>query len=133
MAYTIISENPSTRVARQALHSDSAKLDCKSLLALGVSPSDARMIMDILEISQLAKRYRRQLYGQGVGKEDARRIAKAIAQYDVVGKPPSPPYQTLIRHYCSTICRLGLWRSSLLLSHPPQTEVTPSYREYSYD
>ncbi|MEB3359941.1 MAG: hypothetical protein VKK04_24660 [Synechococcales bacterium] len=133
MTYTTTSEKTPTPSTVQNLHPDSAKLDCKALLALGVSPDDARMIMEILEISNLAKQYRHQLYRQGVVKEDARRLAKAIAQYDVVGKIPTPPYQNLIRHYCSTICRLGLWRSQLLLPAPTAPEQPPAYRRYSYN
>jgi hypothetical protein len=100
------------------LHFDSQKL-----IALGVPPEDAKSIAQTIITKHTMLRYWRRLAQAGIPSDNARRIARAIAKYDVIQTLPSARQQNLIRYYCPIVCRCGLWRSALLLSQP--SKLTP--------
>jgi hypothetical protein len=65
---------------------------------------------------ELVPTYWRKLIEAGVPIDDAKVLAEAIALYDTLKLSPNPGQQTLIRQYCRFLCRVELWRSSLLKS-----------------
>jgi hypothetical protein len=98
------------------LSSTPPRVDWKKLATLGVDPTEAQSIAQVLMTKQLMGTYWRKLIQAGVPKDDAKRIARAIAKYDVSRRPPRSYQRSLIQHYCPFVCRCGLWRSALLLN-----------------
>lgn len=84
-------------------------------MALGVSQEEARAIATMLITKRLMFTYWRRLVGNGVPIDQARKIARAVAKYDVMDAAPTLQQQELIQRYCPAICRTGLWRAGLLL------------------
>ncbi|MBD2256477.1 hypothetical protein [Pseudanabaena sp. FACHB-2040] len=66
------------------------------------------------EIKKVGLHYWQQLYQAGIPKDDARKIAAAIAKFDVAQRPPAPDQAQLIECYSPLICRARLWRRDLL-------------------
>lgn len=95
------------------------EFDSKTLIALGISPIEADTMTQILVTKHTMLRYWHRLTKAGVPKDNARRIARAIAKYDVSQTLPTLHQRKLICQYCPIVCRCGLWRSGLLLT---QTE-----------
>lgn len=89
--------------------------DAHKLVRLGISLEEANAIVRLLLTKQTMLQYWRRLAKAGIPKDDARRIARAIAKYDVSYTQPDNQQQQLIRYYCPIVCRCGLWRSALLL------------------
>ena len=107
-----------TQTTTSALSGSNTPLtfDWKKLVTLGVDPTDAETIAQVLKTKHLMRVYWRKLTRAGVPKDDARRIARAIAKYDVNRRPPRSHQRLLIQQYCPFVCRCGLWRSALLLN-----------------
>ncbi|MGD1941747.1 MAG: hypothetical protein ACFB0G_10580 [Leptolyngbyaceae cyanobacterium] len=59
--------------------------------------------------------YWQKLVREGVPKDEARKIASAIAKFELFDKPPSPDQKQLISRFSAFICRAQLWRSDLLI------------------
>lgn len=103
-----------TRPFDAARHLTDAPIDWRQLTALGMSRDDALRVSQALMVRELALNYRHKLLKQGVPCNEAKRIARAIANYDTAQTQPSPGQQTLIQQYCPLICRASLWRPQLL-------------------
>ncbi len=89
--------------------------DWRDLTSLGVSPQEARMIARTLIIKRLIGSYWLRLTKAQVPTDAARRIARAVAKYDVLEILPTLSQQQLLHHHCPAICRSGLWRAEMLL------------------
>lgn len=108
------------RESRDAIKAESLlPFNWRSLTALGVSWEEARSIAITLVTQRLMAAYWQRLVGVRVPIDDARRIARAVAKYDVMELPPTLQQQQLIQRYCSIVCRTGLWRADLLLRSRP--------------
>lgn len=59
--------------------------------------------------------YWQKLIREGVPKDEARKIAVAIAKFDVLDRVPSSEQKQLISQFSPSVCRAQLWRSHLLL------------------
>lgn len=59
--------------------------------------------------------YWQKLIREGVPKEEARKIAVAIAKFDILERLPSNEQKQLISRFSPSVCRARLWRSDLLL------------------
>ena len=59
--------------------------------------------------------YWQKLVREGVPKDEARKIASAIAKFELFEKPPSQDQRQLISQFSAFICRAQLWRSDLLI------------------
>lgn len=90
--------------------------DWRKLTELGISLEDARKIAQNLVLKKMMLCYWRKLRRVGIPADDARRLARAIVKFDALRQSPSRNQQCLISKYCSQVCRVGLWRSNLLLS-----------------
>jgi hypothetical protein len=90
----------------------------RTLTDLGVSWEDAQSIATTLIAKRVMVVYWQRLIRVDVPAVEARRIARAIAKYDIMGMHPPVAYQALIRRYCPAVCRAGLWRVELLLPDP---------------
>lgn len=90
--------------------------DWRELTALGVTPEEARSIATTLIAKRLMLIYWQRLHRAGIPYKDSKKIARAVAKYDVMEMLPSARQQTLIGRYCPIVCRVGLWRRELLLT-----------------
>ncbi|WP_143467804.1 hypothetical protein [Leptolyngbya ohadii] len=107
---------------------DLLQFDPGKLIALGVSPIEADSMAQILVAKHTMLRYWHKLTKAGVPKDNARRIARAIAKYDVSQTLPTLHQRKLICQYCPIVCRCGLWRSGLLLTQVDElTEKRSSF------
>lgn len=59
--------------------------------------------------------YWQKLIREGVPKEEASQIAKAIAKFELFAQIPSTEQKQLISQFSALLCRAQLWRSDLLL------------------
>lgn len=83
-------------------------------MALGLSESEAKVLVKSLALYQLKKLYRLHLEKHGINPRDSSDIANAIAYYDTFGHLRNHQQQALINQYCVELCRANLWRSELL-------------------
>lgn len=90
------------------------QFDWQQLTALGISSNEIKQLAVKIEFKKTAARYYRKLLALGVPIEDAQRIAKAIARFDLTRTALKPHYKNLVSHYCPLVCRAGLWRPNLL-------------------
>lgn len=68
-------------------------------------------------IKKVGVRYWQKLWQTGIPPLEARKIAAAIAKFDIAHRPPSLEQKQLITRYSPLICRAQLWRKDLLLSY----------------
>lgn len=68
-------------------------------------------------LKQVGVQYWYTLCQAGIPTPEARKIAAAIAKFDVAHRPPKREQVHLIVRYSALICRAQLWRRDLLL-HP---------------
>ncbi|MBD0336666.1 MAG: hypothetical protein ICV62_14350 [Cyanobacteria bacterium Co-bin13] len=68
-------------------------------------------------IKRVGVLYWQRLCQVGIPRGDARKIAAAIAKFDVARRPPAPEQAQLIERYSSLVCRAQLWRRDLLQWH----------------
>lgn len=87
----------------------------RTLIDLGVSWDEAHSIATTLIAKRVMVVYWQRLLRSNVPPDEARRIARAVAKYDIMGLHPPAYYQQLIHRYCPAVCRAGLWRVELLL------------------
>ncbi|NJN20762.1 MAG: hypothetical protein HC812_05680 [Leptolyngbya sp. RL_3_1] len=66
------------------------------------------------DIKRIGVAYWQLLVKAGIPTPDARKIAAAIAKFDVVQRPPSEEQKQLISEFSPLICRARLWRTHLL-------------------
>lgn len=99
---------------------DVLAFDWRALTALGVSWEEARSIATTLIVKQFMGMYWRRLLRSDVPAKEARRIARAIAKFDLLDLPPTAQQRVLIQRYCPAVCRSGLWRCNLLLQSRPE-------------
>ncbi len=66
------------------------------------------------DIKRIGVAYWQLLIKVGIPKTDARKIAAAIAKFDLVQRPPSWEQKQLISQFSPLICRAKLWRTHLL-------------------
>lgn len=59
--------------------------------------------------------YWQKLVREGVPKDEARKIASAIAKFELLKRLPSPEEKQLISTFSRFVCRAQLWRSALLM------------------
>lgn len=59
--------------------------------------------------------YWQKLVREGVPKDEACKIAKAIVKFELFAQPPSIEHKQLISRFSALLCRAQLWRSDLLL------------------
>ncbi|NER79673.1 MAG: hypothetical protein F6K42_08835 [Leptolyngbya sp. SIO1D8] len=59
--------------------------------------------------------YWQKLIREGVPREEAGKIAAAIAKFDLFARTPSSEQKRLISQFSPLVCRAQLWRSHLLL------------------
>lgn len=78
------------------------------------TPLDRQTKGDV--VKNIGVAYCQLLVKVGVPKQDAVKIAAAIAKFDIVHRQPSPEQRALIAQFSASICRVQLWRSHLLLS-----------------
>lgn len=69
------------------------------------------------QIKKVGVHYWQQLCQAGIPSTEARRIAAAIAKFEVAQRPPAPDQAHLIGRYSALICRAQLWRRNLLRGH----------------
>jgi hypothetical protein len=69
------------------------------------------------QIKKVGLHYWQQLCQVGIPSSEARRIAAAIAKFEVAQRPPAPDQAHLIGRYSVLICRARLWRRDLLRGH----------------
>ncbi|HEY9887177.1 MAG TPA: hypothetical protein V6D02_02185 [Candidatus Obscuribacterales bacterium] len=55
------------------------------------------------------------LVREGVPRDEARKIAEAIARFELLEKAPSSEQKQLISQFSRFVCRAQLWHSELLL------------------
>jgi hypothetical protein len=67
------------------------------------------------EVKRLGVQYWQQLCRVGVPLTDARKMAAAIAKYDIAQRPITPDERYLIIRYSPFVCRAQLWRGNMLL------------------
>lgn len=89
----------------------------RNLIALGVSLEEARSIATALIAKRLLFIYYHRLTKAGVAIDNAHKIARAVAKYDMMEILPTLEQQALIQQHCPEVCRSGLWRADLLLRY----------------
>jgi hypothetical protein len=87
----------------------------RDLTALGITQAEAQSIAARLIVRRLMLAYWRRLLKAGVTLDNARRLARTIAKYDVMQILPTPQQQALLCQHCPAICRSRLWRAEMLL------------------
>lgn len=59
--------------------------------------------------------YWQKLVREGVPRQEAQTLAKAIVKFELFGYPPSREHKQTISRFSALLCRAQLWRSDLLL------------------
>jgi hypothetical protein len=67
------------------------------------------------DLKVLGITYWQKLVREGVPKDEARKIAGAIAKFDLFQRSPSTEQKQLISQFSRFVCRAQLWRCELLL------------------
>ena len=72
--------------------------------------------MDVASnFKELGITYWQKLVREGVPRDEAKKIATAIAKLELFAKPPSLAQKQLISQFSRFVCRAQLWRSDLLI------------------
>lgn len=74
------------------------------------------LTMDVASnFKELGITYWQKLVREGVPRDEAKKIATAIAKLELFAKPPSLEQKQLISQFSRFVCRAQLWRSDLLI------------------